>query len=128
MIYSTEPKSIEVTQCIHIVGKPLIERSVAPSAGPRRGRQPRHVALVVDFRAVSPGPRPSTDGKNIWRLYKTYGPRIGYPRLKPHDLRHGEAMEVYEEHNDLEQATGARAHGRLQDLADLKGAQRRAAL
>src|SRR5262249_592710 len=35
-------------------------------------------------------------GKNLWRLCKTYGRQIGYPQLKPHDLRHGVAMEVYE--------------------------------
>ena len=29
------------------------------------------------------------EGKNIWRLCKTYGRQIGYPMLKPHDLRHG---------------------------------------
>ena len=32
--------------------------------------------------------------KNIWRLCKTYGKLIGYPDLKPHDLRHGVAVEV----------------------------------
>jgi len=26
-------------------------------------------------------------GKNIWRLCKVYGRLIGYPMLKPHDLR-----------------------------------------
>ncbi len=36
------------------------------------------------------------EGKNIWRLCETYGRLIGYPMLKPHDLRHGVAMEVYE--------------------------------
>ena len=36
-------------------------------------------------------------------LYKTYGRIIGYPMLKPHDLRHGVAMEVYDQHHDLEQ-------------------------
>src|SRR5437773_970514 len=41
------------------------------------------------------------EGKNVWRLCKTYGRLIGYPMLKPHDLRHGVAMEVYEEHHDL---------------------------
>ena len=34
-------------------------------------------------------------GKNIWRLCKVYGRMIGAPMLKPHDLRHGVAMEVY---------------------------------
>jgi site-specific recombinase XerD len=36
--------------------------------------------------------RPIT-GKTIWRLCKTYGRIIGQPMLKPHDLRHGVAME-----------------------------------
>lgn len=42
------------------------------------------------------------ESKNVWRLCKTYGRLIGYPRLKPHDLRHGVAMEVYEQHGDLD--------------------------
>lgn len=42
-------------------------------------------------------------GKNIWRLCKVYGRLIGYPELKPHDLRHGVAMEVLEQHHDVEQ-------------------------
>jgi hypothetical protein len=41
--------------------------------------------------------------KNIWRLCKTYGRLIGCPELKPHDLRHGVAMEVLEQQHDLEQ-------------------------
>ena len=32
-------------------------------------------------------------GKNIWRLCKVYGRLIGYPTLKPHDLRHGHNLE-----------------------------------
>ena len=35
-------------------------------------------------------------GKNVWRLCKTYGRVVGYPMLKPHDLRHGVALEVLE--------------------------------
>ena len=50
-------------------------------------------------------------GKNIWRLCKVYGRIIGYPELKPHDLRHGVAMEVLEQHHDLEQAAAAEARG-----------------
>ena len=46
------------------------------------------------------------EGKNIWRLCKTYGRQIGYPVLKQHDLRHGVAMEVYEAHHDLEKVRG----------------------
>lgn len=42
----------------------------------------------------------------------TYGRLIGYPMLKPHDLRHGVAMEVYEQHHDLEQVRGLLGHTR----------------
>ena len=51
-------------------------------------------------------------GKNIWRLYKIYGCRIDYPMLKPHDLRRGVAMEVYEQHNDLEEVRALLGHTR----------------
>jgi len=54
------------------------------------------------------------EGKNIWRLCKTYGRLIGYPMLKPHDLRHGVAMEVYEQHHDLEQVRGLLGHTRIE--------------
>ena len=52
-------------------------------------------------------------GKNIWRLCKVYGRIIGYPELKPHDLRHGVAMEVLEQHHDLEQVRSLLGHARL---------------
>src|SRR5262249_14977917 len=48
--------------------------------------------------------RAPMEGKNIWRLCKTYGRLIGYPMLKPHDLRHGVAMEILEARHDLEAA------------------------
>jgi len=52
-------------------------------------------------------------GKNIWRLCKVYGRIIGYPELKPHDLRHGVAMEVLEQHHDLEQVRALLGHARI---------------
>ncbi|MGH7346511.1 MAG: tyrosine-type recombinase/integrase, partial [Candidatus Rokuibacteriota bacterium] len=53
-------------------------------------------------------------GKNIWRLCKVYGRLIGYPELKPHDLRHGVAMEVVlEQHHDLEQVRALLGHSRI---------------
>lgn len=52
-------------------------------------------------------------GKNIWRLCKVYGRMIGYPELKPHDLRHGVAMEVYEERQDLETVRELLGHARI---------------
>ena len=38
---------------------------------------------------------------------------IGFPELKPHDLRHGVAMEVLERHHDLEQVRALLGHARL---------------
>jgi site-specific recombinase XerD len=38
---------------------------------------------------------------------------IGAPTLKPHDLRHGVAMEVYEQHHDLEEVRALLGHARL---------------
>ena len=43
-----------------------------------------------------------------------YGRLIGYPMLKPHDLRHGVAMEVYEQHHDLAEVRGLLGHSRLE--------------
>jgi integrase/recombinase XerC len=63
-------------------------------------------------RAVGKTRAPMT-GKNIWRLCKVYGRIIGYPELKPHDLRHGVAMEVLEQHHDLEQVRALLGHARI---------------
>jgi integrase/recombinase XerC len=52
-------------------------------------------------------------GKNIWRLCKTYGRLIGYPELKPHDLRHGVAVEVLEQRHDLEEVRALLGHARI---------------
>ena len=38
---------------------------------------------------------------------------IGYPELKPHDLRRGVAMEVLEQHHDLEQVRALLGHSRI---------------
>lgn len=51
-------------------------------------------------------------GKNIWRLCKAYDRLIGCPTLKPHDLRHGVAMEVLEQHHDLEEVRALLGHAR----------------
>lgn len=53
-------------------------------------------------------------GKNLWRLCKVYGRLIGYPMLKPHDLRHGVAMEVLEQQHDLEQVRALLGHKRIE--------------
>ena len=52
-------------------------------------------------------------GKNIWRLCKVYGAKIGHPTLKPHDLRHGVAMEVLGEHGNLEEVRALLGHARI---------------
>jgi site-specific recombinase XerD len=69
--------------------------------------------------------RPIT-GRNLWRLCKTYGRIIGYPMLKPHDLRHGVAMEILEEHHDLEAVRAMLGHTRIdttQTYAQIRPAQ-----
>jgi integrase/recombinase XerC len=52
-------------------------------------------------------------GKNVWRLCKVYGRRIGYPELKPHDLRHGVAVEVLAQRHDLEEVRALLGHARI---------------
>lgn len=58
--------------------------------------------------------RAPMEGKNLWRLCKVYGRLIGYPMLKPHDLRHGVAMEVLEQQRDLEQVRALLGHKRIE--------------
>jgi site-specific recombinase XerC len=53
-------------------------------------------------------------GKNIWRLCKVYGKLIGYPMLKPHDLRHGVAMEMCGQHRDVEAVRALLGHRRIE--------------
>ena len=64
------------------------------------------------WRAVGTTRAPMT-GKNIWRLCKVYGRLIGCPELKPHDLRHGVAMEVLAQHHYLEQVRALLGHARI---------------
>jgi len=52
-------------------------------------------------------------GKNVWRLCKVYGAMIGQPTLKPHDLRHGVALEVLEERKNLEEVRALLGHARI---------------
>lgn len=63
-------------------------------------------------KAVGKIRQPMT-GKNIWRLCKVYGARISYPGLKPHDLRHGVAMEVLAQRNNLEEVRALLGHARI---------------
>lgn len=64
-------------------------------------------------RAVGKIRQPMT-GKNVWRLCKVYGRRIGAPALKPHDLRHGVAMEVLHTRKNLEEVRALLGHTRLE--------------
>jgi integrase/recombinase XerC len=64
-------------------------------------------------RRVKGKTREPMSGKNIWRLCKVYGRLIGFPMLKPHDLRHGVAMEVLEQQHDLEQVRALLGHKRI---------------
>jgi len=76
-------------------------------------------------RVVGKTKAPMT-GKNIWRLCKVYGRLIGCPTLKPHDLRHGVAMEVLEQHHDLEEVRALLGHARIdttQIYANIRPAQ-----
>jgi integrase/recombinase XerC len=43
-----------------------------------------------------------------------YGRLIGYPMLKPHDLRHGVAMEILETQHDHEAVRAMLGHVRLE--------------
>ena len=37
-----------------------------------------------------------------------------FPLLKPHELRHGVAMEIYEQHHDLEEVRALLGHARIE--------------
>ena len=47
------------------------------------------------------------------RAAKTYGRLIGYPMLKPHDLRHSVGREPLEQQHDLEAVRAMLGHTRL---------------
>ena len=63
-------------------------------------------------RVVGRTRQPMT-GKNFWRLTKFYCRTIGVPELKPLDLRHGVAMEMYGKHGDLEKVRALLGHQRI---------------
>ena len=48
-------------------------------------------------------------GTNLWRLTSA----TAVPELKPHDLRHRAAMEMYGEHGDLEEVRALLGHQRI---------------
>ena len=52
-------------------------------------------------------------GKNVWRLCKVYGAKIGAPTLKPHDFPHGVAMEMLGERGNLEEVRALLGHARI---------------
>ena len=88
-----------------------VEQVVAPSVTRLTPETPLFWS-VWGRRSVGMHRAPMT-GKNIWRLCKLYGRLIGYPMLKPHDIRHGVAMEVLEQRHDLEQVRALLGHQRI---------------
>jgi site-specific recombinase XerD len=88
-----------------------VEQFLAPSVGLLTPETPLFWS-VWGRRSLGKHRAPMT-GKNIWRLCKLYGRMIGYPMLKPHDLRHGVAMEVLEQRHDLEQVRALLGHARI---------------
>ncbi|MDK2741584.1 MAG: tyrosine-type recombinase/integrase [Nitrospira sp. BO4] len=88
-----------------------VEQCVLPAVGTLTPETPLFWS-VWGRRSVGKHRAPMT-GKNIWRLCKLYGRMIGYPMLKPHDLRHGVAMEVLEQRHDLEQVRALLGHARI---------------
>ena len=55
------------------------------------------------------------DAISAWQQWPPLGPDaiISYPMLKPHDLRHGVAMEILEQHQDLEAVRVMLGHTRI---------------
>ncbi|HKB23720.1 MAG TPA: site-specific integrase [Methylomirabilota bacterium] len=96
---------------------PRVVKNVAPDTPLFWSRWSRPVV----GRTVRP-----MNGKNLWRLTKFYGRMVGAPELKPHDLRHGVAMEMYGEHGDLEKVRALLGHTRFdttQIYASIRPAQ-----
>jgi Phage integrase family len=63
--------------------------------------------------------------------WSTWGQRFGYPELKPHDLRQGVAMEVLEQHHDLERVRALLGHacmGTTQFYASIRPPQLKRAM
>jgi integrase/recombinase XerC len=89
-----------------------VDRMVAPAVGTLTHDTP--LFWSEWGRRYKGKTRAPMEGKNIWRLCKTYGRLIGYPMLKPHDLRHGVAMEILEAQHDLEAVRAMLGHVRLE--------------
>lgn len=102
-----------------------VNQEVAVESGNKVGPDTPLFWSTWGRRAQGKTRQPMT-GKNIWRLCKVYGRVIGYPMLKPHDLRHGVAMEVLEQQHDLEQVRALLGHKRIdttQIYASIRPAQ-----
>ena len=66
-------------------------------------------AVLVELGAPRGGQDArAADGEEYLAAMQVYGRLIGFPELKPHDVRHGVAMEVYEQHHDLEEVRALR--------------------
>jgi integrase/recombinase XerC len=97
-----------VMRCLHA----YVQRVLGPNLGSIARETPLFWS-TWGRKAVGKIRQPMT-GKNVWRLCKVYGRRIGYPTLKPHDLRHGVAMEVLGQRNNLEEVRALLDHTRLE--------------
>ena len=106
-------------------GRPASDATALPADAPPRHVSPRGAWTWAAFTPDTPlfwsswgrrsvgRVRQPMAGKNIWRLCKTYGKLIGCPELKPHDLRHGVAVEVLERRHDLEEVRALLGHVRI---------------
>ncbi len=102
------PVPAPVMRFLHV----YLERVLAPELGSVTPETPLFWS-TWGRRAGGKSRQPMT-GKNVWRLCKVYGRRIGHPSLKPHDLRHGVAMEVLEQRNNLEEVRALLGHARIE--------------
>jgi site-specific recombinase XerD len=102
------PVPASVMQVLHV----YVQRVLTPALGSVKAETP--LFWSTWGRKIVGKIRQPMVGKNVWRLCKVYGRRIGHPTLKPHDLRHGVAMEVLGQRNNLEEVRALLGHTRLE--------------
>ena len=74
----------------------------------------RHAPVLVDLgKAHDRQDAGANDGQERLAALQDLRKLIGYPELKPHDLRHGVAVEVLEQRHDLEEVRALLGHVRL---------------
>ena len=69
--------------------------------------------ILVELGASPLGQDPAPDHRPEHLVALQDGRIIGYPMLKPHDHRHGVAMEILEQHHDLEAVHAMLRHTRI---------------